>query len=65
MCTGTSRALPHFRSREEPCVHSHRVVQVPWRLFKNAVRGVLFADAVASGLRAARVRPRLGGQRYM
>ena len=78
MCTGTSRALPHFRSGEEPGVHSHRVVQVPpddcvdqwlarvpWRLFKNAMLGVLLADAVASGSRAARVRPRPGGQRYM
>ena len=72
MCTGTAVRCLTFRSREG--VRSHCVSQVPpddcvdqllgspLASLKNAVRGVLFADdAVASGLREARV----GAQRFL
>ena len=74
MCTGTAVRCLNFRSREEPGVGSHCVFQVPpddcvdqllgspLVSLKIAVRRVLFADdAVASGLREARV----GAQRFL
>ena len=78
MCTGTVVRCLTFRSREELGVRSHCVFQVPsddWvdqllgsplASLKNAVLGVLFADdAVASGLREARVGPMPGAQRFL
>ena len=78
MCTGTAVRCLTVRSREEPGVRSHCVFQVPpddcvdqllaspLASLKNAVRGVLFADeAVASGLREARVGPIPGAQRFL
>ena len=78
MLTGSAVRCLTFRSREEPGVRSHCVFQVPpvdcvdqllgspLASLKNAVRVVRFVDdAVASGLREARVGPMPGAQLFL